>query len=438
MQHALLRGGPGLVHTQLTMPVRSSVVSQRIFTVVVKACPPRVADLQAFLGALDAAIRAGTETLFSSLEQLHFCSFTIFPDDQLGPSLVFESNIDGSLDDYLAALCRAGAATLHAIFAAGCDYHASSPQPELLQAYLRAHAIRPATAFVGNVGRSVRRIRQEAALVARIEEFLDELAPPRGTAPATIVDNVRAFVRNDPAAHWVWDVQPRLTAADFCARWFSVVAVAAGALALVSLGPLGAYVVALRRRELTDPVDIPGPSPEHVQALTEREDQIVQNHMSSLCYVKPGAFRRRTLKVVLFAANLVARVSVGGKLLGLDSLHFAHWALIDGDTRLLFLTNYDGSWENYLDDFIDKVAAGLTAIWSNTRNFPRTSFLLLDGAKDEKRFKAVARTTQAYTNVWYSAYRGLPVTCIEKNRAICEGLAAAPRTLDSAAWLRLF
>ncbi len=73
--------------------------------------------------------------------------------------------------------------------------------------------------------------------------------------------------------------------------------------------------------------------------------------------------------------------------------------MIDDGRRLLFLTNYDGSWENYLDDFIDKAALGLTGIWSNTLNFPRTRFLVLGGARDEKRFKAIARKTQAYTNV---------------------------------------
>jgi hypothetical protein len=119
-------------------------------------------------------------------------------------------------------------------------------------------------------------------------------------------------------------------------------------------------------------------------------------------------------------------------------LHFAHWSLIDNDTRLLFLTNYDGSWENYLDDFIGKAAVGLTAIWSNTLNFPRTSFLVLGGARDERKFKAIARTTQAYTNVWYSAYPALPVTGILKNGALCADLAKPPGALDAGSWLRQF
>ena len=56
--------------------------------------------------------------------------------------------------------------------------------------------------------------------------------------------------------------------------------------------------------------------------------------------------------------------------------------MIDNGRRLLFLSNFDGSWENYLDDFIDKASIGLTGVWSNTLKFPRTYFLVLGGASD--------------------------------------------------------
>ena len=198
------------------------------------------------------------------------------------------------------------------------------------------------------------------------------------------------------------------------------------------------FVLVLRQRENSDPVETVVFDREQIQRLASAEDHIVQNHMASLCYVKPGSFRRTTLKLVLYLTNLVARVSTKGKLSGLDSLHFAHWALIDDGRRLLFLTNYDGSWENYLDDFIDKAALGLTGIWSNTLNFPRTRFLVLGGARDEKRFKAIARKTQAYTNVWYSAYPNLTVKGIDNNSAIREDLYRSLGPAETKRWLQRF
>jgi len=198
------------------------------------------------------------------------------------------------------------------------------------------------------------------------------------------------------------------------------------------------YVIALRWREITDRSEIPSPEQGRIQQLTKREDHIVQNHMASLCYVKPGRFRRATLRGVLWLANLVARVSYNGKLSGLDSLHFAHWVLIDNGRRLLFLTNYDGSWENYLDDFIDKAALGLTGIWSNTMDFPRTSFLVFGGARDAARFKAIARRTQAYTNVWFSAYPKLTVQGVDNNSTIREDLFRSLSETATMNWLRRF
>jgi hypothetical protein len=418
--------------------MRPRPVRQTIFTIIARPDPSRAAELEAHLNHLDALLVGQTAIPFSALAMLHFCSFTVFADSNFGPYLVFESNIDGRPKAYIDAICSVAAPALHQIYGFCLDYRSAALDPAYLRRYLRRRIVHAAAAFVGNVGRSAQRIRDEAELVARIEDVVDELKVAPGTPPDVIVAAVRDYVRGEAKWDWVWQPAPRLSVRDRAVRWIGLVGPLAAALVLLPfcLVPLAAYLIALRRLERTDPIDIPGPSKAQLATLTSREDKIGQNHMASLCYLKPGPFRRATLKFVLSAASAVARVSTGGTLSGLDSLHFAHWSLIDGDARLLFLTNYDGSWENYLDDFIDKAAIGLTAIWSNTLNFPRTSFLVLGGARDERRFKAIARTTQAYTNLWYSAYPDLTVNGIEKNTAICEGLAAPPRTLDARAWLR--
>ena len=46
-------------------------------------------------------------------------------------------------------------------------------------------------------------------------------------------------------------------------------------------------------------------------------------------------------------------------------------------SRVAFLSTYDGSLESYMDDFIDKVAWGLNAIFSNgTASHPSCPALL--------------------------------------------------------------
>ena len=124
--------------------------------------------------------------------------------------------------------------------------------------------------------------------------------------------------------------------------------------------------------------------------------------------------------------------------MGIPSIHFAHWSLIDDGRRLLFLSNYGGSWGNYLDDFIDKASTGLSGIWSNTTDFPPTRFLVLDGSRDGPRFKSFARSKQSATRVWYSTYPDLTVQNIDHNSAMREDLFTPLDETAVRSWLHRF
>ena len=59
----------------------------------------------------------------------------------------------------------------------------------------------------------------------------------------------------------------------------------------------------------------------------------------------------------------------------------------------MFASSYDGSLESYMDDFIDKVAWGLNAAFSNGVGYPKTNWLVADGATDEQALSATYATT---------------------------------------------
>ena len=75
-----------------------------------------------------------------------------------------------------------------------------------------------------------------------------------------------------------------------------------------------------------------------------------------------------------------------------------------------------------MDDFIDKVAWGLNAAFSNGYGYPKTRWLFFDGARDELAFKQFLRSHQHPTEVWFSAYPNLTARNIENNAQIRAGL----------------
>jgi hypothetical protein len=121
---------------------------------------------------------------------------------------------------------------------------------------------------------------------------------------------------------------------------------------------------------------------------------------------------------------------------GVDTIHFAHWTMIDDDQRLLFTSNYDGSLESYMVDFIDKVAWGLNLIFSNGLGYPRTRWIVHDGAKKEQGFKDYLGNHQIENQVWYTAYPHLSAVNIANNEAIHDGLQGHMNERQAKDWLK--
>jgi hypothetical protein len=158
-----------------------------------------------------------------------------------------------------------------------------------------------------------------------------------------------------------------------------------------------------------------------------------QNHLASLTYVKPGRLRNWLLRAILFVVNLNAYYRFNrGELRGIPTILSARWVLIDDNRRLLFLDNFSGAWDSYLNEFIDLGAVkGLNAVWTNTfvkgaggkqYAFPETEYHLWRGAQAERPFKAYVRKSQVETLAWYSAYHTLSIININTNTDIRQAL----------------
>jgi hypothetical protein len=78
-----------------------------------------------------------------------------------------------------------------------------------------------------------------------------------------------------------------------------------------------------------------------------------------------------------------------------------------------------------MDDFINKAGFGLNLVFSNGIGYPTSRWLVLDGAKDEQKFKYFLRRHELPTNVWYKAYPGLTAFDLKRNTLIRQGIERA-------------
>ncbi len=340
----------------------------------------------------------------------------------------------------------------------------------------------PGVVFAGTPGMTVERIRQERDLASEIQGFLDDL-PPQNSALA-ILARVREHFFGLGDHKWAFIAQPVPLLAEgekvlklmlpvlwslvrtflwplfvlpvlalivrgawVATQWGFWAGLLAGVWAAfltlgaeLLLGLIAAPIAYLRfrRKEKDDVPDTRAPSATAVGEIMARENRRAQNHLAAVSTMKPGILRRLVLRFVLWSIDVATRYYRRGTLRGIGTIHFARWILLPKTDKLLFFSNYSGSWESYLEDFILKAHDGLTGVWSNTEGFPPTENLVYGGAKHGDQFKSWGRRQQHPTRFWYSAYPDLTTERVRINAAIRHGFATASTEEAAALWLTKF
>jgi hypothetical protein len=375
-----------------------------------------------------------------------------------------------------------------------------------LKDYLERHACPPAARYIGVPGLSLEQIKADEELHRRLREraeaALEDPDPPRDAreAHARLARELALEAQTSPRTRRrIWRPPARLVlglvvtigavaAVQWRFGWRPVwllllgVLVVLLALLLVAIG----RTMQLLAREWGGPV-----RRDHVRTIRGGEDEPgrAQNHMTSVAPMKQLWLDRLASRVIFAAVHFVVGadprwaplkrgltsvgrglVRAGRMLRGRGAppaapkerfahIHFAHWIAFDQGRRLLFMTNYNGSWESYLDDFIANGAGAVSAVWGQSVGFPRTdtfgqegrffqrlrNFIAVGegrpppvrvGAKDGVLFKAIVRDRQSLHQAWYSAYPDLTLDRIEANQRLRQGLRAQDLSEDRAlTWL---
>ena len=116
-------------------------------------------------------------------------------------------------------------------------------------------------------------------------------------------------------------------------------------------------------------------------------------------------------RLLFMAARAIPSTLQG--LLGLSLIHFARWVIIPRDrwpTRgkaapqtlandyMLFCSNFNGTWDQYIDAFSDGIPNGLDLFWYSSRKYPQSI--------PATPFKNYIRFNQIDTNYYYNATPG--------------------------------
>ena len=392
----------------------------------------RVAELRALLATMNSAPGVvdphNALVPFGQYDAIHVARLVVAEDDTLDDRaafpgmkpgerilLIFLADCDGPGDELMAQIAARSGGGLRQIFGHCDGFDANTP----LLAWMRAHQTPPSAIYVNWVGRTVRQVREEAALHDALFEALCEA---RERDPRRLQADLRAAIQQRGLA--LTPIEPR-TLAQRIAHILCFLGVVLLGLILLPLVIVAApfFLILLRRHETTDPVIRKRADAARTREIAIAEDRDVTNPFSAIGSLKPGLFRLAITVVALWLVNLSAILVYNrGRLARVSTIHFARWVLLDDNRRVFFASNYDGSLESYMDDFINKVAFGLNLVFSNGIAYPPTDFLVLKGAQREQMFKHFLHRRQVPTDVWYKAYPGLTTADLARNARIRAGL----------------
>jgi hypothetical protein len=346
----------------------------------------------------------GPKIDFSKSRLTHFARFVILPDadpNSKAKRLLFTSNLDGDFDGYAKELIDEGIApALDAVLSKCAGYQPGTLLTETAAAaFLNSRSI-DSTFYIALRGATRDIIQESASLRIKMDRQLDN---------GEVNEQDKASIGR---LYKDWET---LRSANSCLDNPPPTKVSFWAPVLTVINNIWEWLVGIRYDGNNPQITV-----ETQNHLYDMEDLVTQNQLTVVVPVKKNIFSRFLLRLILWIISIQVK-TVKGTLLDLATIHFARWVIIDNGNNILFESNFDGSWENYIDDFVDHASAGMNLIWGNCIGFPR------GGAKDIESFKAYIRKNQSPAQVFYSAYKDLTVRNILTDLSLSKKISELTR-----------
>ncbi|MBL4703923.1 MAG: hypothetical protein JKY54_05345 [Flavobacteriales bacterium] len=339
---------------------------------------------------------------FAKMKSVHFARWLVVPAlRDIKASIIYSANVDGSVANHLDELVDMLTNDLDQILSHCIGYPSgNSLNRESRLSYLKGHSLSTPGFYVGAPNRTVEQIHNEAKLHTAVRDFVKEHGHEWKTSRKAY-DAIKEFLAADHQWDWAREKYslPKKKILKMILFVLFVLAILPWLILLILL-----IHFFYERKAKPFGVSVNQLPLEHLAELKDQEDIIYQNQLSQVCETK-GGLRKLGLHFFLWSTNFLAsNWLVHGELLGTPTIHFARWVLIDGGKRFVFFSNFDGSFDEYLGDFVDNSGWGLNAIYGASKGYPRTSYVFLKGAYNISEFMGWGRKTQIPTAIWYSAY----------------------------------
>ena len=406
-------------------------MNQSALTLVAPVANGKLDLLRAVLKNRKEDVKAALKTLGT----VHYARFVIIDEataangEFFPAQLAFSSNFDGDVEQHMVDLSvKLSTSNLLDDIYNNCDGYAASDRV----GYFKKVRHKEAAFYVGAPGRTLQIIKQEKELRNYILSIIDSERWDGKSAQA-IHQHIQKTVLANPGFAWA---KEKVKTPSI--RWVGLILFALVLIALLPVIILWAVYMQVFHERKDKPLGYtPNQvSDEQLNKMQKDEDFYFQNQFSQIIDMKAGKARLITVNgLYLFARVLIKLAFIKGKLMGIPTIHFARWVMVNNSKRMLFFSNFDGSWTQYLGDFIDKSGWGLTGIFSNTVNFPRAFMLVFKGAYDEQKFLAWARYTQIQTQIWYTDDTSQSIKNVNNNTKIRNELSQALTEKESKVFL---
>jgi hypothetical protein len=402
--------------------LQQQAVTQSALTVVVPICPEKQRQLRTYLEDSTDSINR----FFSQSSSTHFARFVILEDEPQGikkPYLLFSSTHDGNFESYMNELVDLAKAAspltdvLNTLFGY-CEGYTplASRDAKLFSDFIHRHTLPSNTFFMAYWDKSVPEIKASRALYNELQQSLEN--PSFCTELSRECDYPASL--ND-----VKPQEPTLLKSGFITQKFESF--------------LEKYWAKIRPAQ-NDPGYHLQPNAAQLARRQESrviEDQMAQNQFLTLHAIDPGflGINLLILKVILWLAAGRAK-KAKGNLSGIPTIHSLRWVVIPSGMigvkpYLLFESNYNGSWDSYVDDFVQYACRRMNLIWGKCQDYRS------QGAQDTEWFKQHIRNYLFPAQAYYSAYPDLTVRNILTCLRVAEVVKAADTDRASCSLLSL-